>query len=105
MALPIECRSQSKGGGVELISLAKFSDGCPVFIHQKAEGDRFQRQQIAKRALDLIGTQYDLINFNCEHLANFAQKGKAESPQLRGATLLALFAIGGIAALVSSKKG
>jgi len=92
-----------KGGGVKLISLAAFSDGCPVFIHQKTQGDHYQRQQIVQRALQLIGTKYDLLNFNCEHAANLAQNGKAESPQLKGFVLLTLLLIGGVA-LFGGKK-
>jgi hypothetical protein len=92
-----------KGGGVNLTSLAEFSDGCPVFIHQKAQGNHHQRQQIVQRALQLIGTKYDLLKFNCEHAANLAQSGRAESPQLRGFALLALLLIGGIA-LIGGKK-
>lgn len=37
---------------------------------------------VVGRALDLIGRTYDLFGFNCEHAANLAQTGSAESPQL-----------------------
>jgi hypothetical protein len=92
-----------KGGGVKMINFAEFSDGCAVFIHRKAIGDHFQRQQIVQRALQLIGTKYDLLKFNCEHAANLAQNGRADSPQLRGFAMLALLLIGGVA-LFGGKK-
>ena len=94
-----------KGGGVELTSLAQFSDGCDVFIHQKATGDHFQRQLIAQRAMQLIGTKYDLLTFNCEHAANLAQQGSAKSPQIAEAAVLG-FIVCGIAALsaLSAKR-
>ncbi len=37
---------------------------------------------VAQRTLDLLGRTYDLFGFNCEHAANLAQTGSAESPQL-----------------------
>ena len=77
-----------KGGGVELTTLAGFSGGSEIFIHQKATGDYRQRQDVAKRAMQLLGTKYDLLTFNCEHAANLAQRGKAESPQLFGYAFL-----------------
>ena len=62
-----------------------------MYLHKAAVGDYWQRQQIADRALSLLGTRYHLLNFNCEHAANWAQTGRPESPQLKGA-----FAVGAI---------
>ncbi|MDE2102160.1 MAG: lecithin retinol acyltransferase family protein [Patescibacteria group bacterium] len=84
-----------KNGGVELTTLAEFSSGRQVFIHQKAVGDGKERQQIAQRARQLVGKKYDLLTFNCEHAANLAQRGKAESPQITFA-FFALLAIAGL---------
>jgi hypothetical protein len=72
-----------KHGGVILSTLAEFSAGFPVYVHKAATGNYFQRQQIAKRALDLLGGKFDLLTFNCEHVANWAQSEKMESPQLQ----------------------
>jgi hypothetical protein len=81
-----------KGGGVILSSLAEFSGGTPAYLHQAATGNYFDREEIANRAFSLLGRKFDLLTFNCEHAANWAQSAKLESPQLRGAFfLVALF--------------
>jgi hypothetical protein len=46
-----------------------------------------------KRALDMVGQPYSLINFNCEHFSEFVQHGKARSRQVEN------FGIGILAAL------
>ena len=92
----------SKGGGVILSDFVTFSGGTPIFIHQKATGNYYQREIIARRALALLGKKYDLLTFNCEHAANLAQRGTAESPQVLAMTFIALI-VGGIA-LFTSKK-
>ena len=46
-----------KGYGVVLSTLAEFSAGTEVFMHQKASGSYFEREQIAQRALSLVGKQ------------------------------------------------
>jgi hypothetical protein len=92
-----------KGKGVILSNLDDFSGNSPIFIHQKAIGSFIERQTIVHRALSLLGTNYDLFQFNCEHAASFAQSGVARSPQIVGASLLALFAIGGLALLAGKK--
>lgn len=40
-------------------------------------GNNFQRKLAINRAISLIGTQYDVVNFNCEHYANAVQYNKA----------------------------
>jgi hypothetical protein len=89
-----------KFGGVVLSTLEEFSDNQPVHIHKKAPDDYFVRTMIKGRAMALLGKKYDLLTFNCEHLANLVQSGKSESPQLQGAVLLFLCIIG-VAALAS----
>jgi len=84
----------NKFGGVVLSSFAEFSGGSPVYIQQKASGDYFDREIIKQRALSLLGKKYDLLLFNCEHAATFAQSGQAKSPQLQGFALLGLLFVG-----------
>jgi hypothetical protein len=84
----------AKGNGVILSTFQEFAGGDSVFIHQKAAGNYFERHAIAKRALSLLGQEYDLLKFNCEHAAHFSQNGVAESPQMAGAVVLALIAVG-----------
>lgn len=92
----------AKSNGVILSNLAEFSAGAEVFIHQKATGNYFERQAIATRALALLGQKYDLLQFNCEHAANLAQRGVAESPQIVGLAVVSLIACG--IAVLSAKK-
>jgi|HubBroStandDraft_6_1064221.scaffolds.fasta_scaffold260394_2 hypothetical protein len=90
-----------KCNGVVFSTLAEFSSGARVILHKNAEGNLWQRQIIADRAISLIGKKYDLINFNCEHAATFAQTGKAESRQVAGFLFVAfLFGI----VLIARKK-
>jgi hypothetical protein len=85
-----------KGGGVVLSTLAEFSGGAQVYVEKPATGNWQEREAIAQRAIALLGQKFDLLTFNCEHLANLAQNQRAESPQIQGALLLILFVVGGI---------
>jgi len=86
-----------KGGYVKEDLLLTFSAGFPVTLVQRVASTWREQQQIVARARALLGQKFDLIGFNCEHFANYAQTGKAHSTQLRFAVgttaLLALFAI------------
>lgn len=81
-----------KSQGVILSTLAEFAGGTAVVLHRPASGDYFQRQAIANRAMSLLGMDYDLWKFNCEHAATWAQTGSAKSPQL-AAVLVSLVLI------------
>jgi hypothetical protein len=91
-----------KNGGVVLSTLAEFSGGKPVQLHTAASGNYVEREAIANRALSLLGRRFDLLTFNCEHAANWAQSGKLESPQIKGFVLFALI-VGGLA-LVARRR-
>ena len=75
-------------GAVVACSLFEFSGGLPVHVEERAIGTYFERQAIVQRAVQLIGTRFDLFNFNCEHMANLALRGVAESLQVQGAVVL-----------------
>lgn len=49
---------------------------------RKFSGSYFQRQDAVNRAYSKLGRKYSLINFNCEHFANWVQFGKLESSQV-----------------------
>lgn len=94
-----------KGGCVELTTREEFSGGEPIVMHQKAVGNHYERQQMADRAMKLIGTNYDLLNFNCEHMTNLAQRGKRESFQLQVYLFLGfLLFIGAIAWIAGGSR-
>lgn len=82
------------GRGVQLISEAYlFRDGYEVTRIEPFNGTQHQRNMAAKAALQLIGTKYDLINFNCEHYANAVQHNKSYSPQVANGVMLGLLAL------------
>ena len=49
---------------------------------RRFSGSYFQRNQAINRAYLKMGERYSLINFNCEHFANWVQFGKIESSQV-----------------------
>jgi hypothetical protein len=61
--------------------LPTFTEGWGVKVEKRAEAG--WSHYVVASARELLGRPYDLVNFNCEHLASFAQDGTAESPQLK----------------------
>jgi hypothetical protein len=93
----------SKAGSVQLTDLATFSGGHPIRAIWRVSGTWFDQQLVVQRALNLIGTPYNLLNFNCEHAAYLAQTGTKRSPQLAFAAIaLGLF---GLALAASRANG
>ena len=71
--------------GVKLLTYSELlellSDYEPVRIIP-FNGSDYQRVQAINRANTRIGDRYSLLNFNCEHFANWVQKGKEKSLQV-----------------------
>jgi len=63
----------------ELIDLLE--DYEPVRI-RRFQGTPMKRKQAINRALSRLGEKYSLPFFNCEHFANWVQKGKETSTQV-----------------------
>lgn len=64
---------------------------------EKFTGTDFQRRQVIPRINELLGTKYDLINFNCEHFAELIQHGNRRSKQVENAFgFLGILAIVGL---------
>jgi hypothetical protein len=78
---------------VALVDEATFTGGRKMRILSRVVGGWFEQEQVVQRALSLIGQPYDLLKFNCEHLAYYAQTGVPRSPQLATgfAVLLGIF--------------
>ncbi len=60
-------------------------------------GSYMDRIQALSRANSKIGESYSLMNFNCEHFANFVQFGVSQSQQVSnvvGGAFLALLTVG-----------
>ena len=77
------------GKGVQYITLEDFllRTGSGKIWIQKFAGTEADRERVVPRIDGLVGTQYDLINFNCEHFANLIQNGAAVSKQVAVAAL------------------
>ena len=93
----------------------KFSKGVQVvtadqFFHDVNEitsvepfnGTQAQRKQAVRNALALKGTNYDLLQFNCEHYANLVQHNKQMSDQVKIGLTLGVFAF--FAAILSNNN-
>lgn len=78
-------------------SLTEFSGGRSVRVISRVVGSPFDQEQVVQRAFSLIGQQYNLLKFNCEHAAYYAQTGVAKSPQLAFAALCLLGLVGALA--------
>lgn len=85
------------GRGVQVVAESYlFRDGYHVTRIEPFIGNDFQRNAAVTRAKQLIGTQYDLMNFNCEHYANVVQFNRTYSKQVGNGILAALALVVGI---------
>lgn len=85
------------GKGVQYVQLSEFLLNDPDTLEriEKFNGTEHQRASIVPRINNLLGTSYDLINFNCEHFAEYVQNGKAKSRQVTNTFIgLGLVALG-----------
>lgn len=64
----------------------------PVSI-RRFYGNRFERDAAIRRALSQEGQPYSLFGSNCEHFANYVQKGLKESPQVGFWIITMVFAL------------
>jgi hypothetical protein len=82
--------------GVKILPKPELSklliDYEPVNI-KPFEGTNYQRNQAVHIAYDRLGQKYNLLSFNCEHFANWVQKGKEDSVQVTIAFLILLSGI------------
>lgn len=69
--------------GVRLVKATMYFQKGKLIKVKKFHGSYQQRISAVKRALSLLGKSYDLIDFNCEHYAEYVQNGKAKSEQVQ----------------------
>ena len=100
------------GHGVRWINDPLYAHITPrVNTIRRFNGNGFERNQAIQRGISLIGRKYDLVGFNCEHLANYVQYGKSFSNQVNnvGKTIAAvaggLLFVAALAASVGGKRG
>ena len=77
-----------KDGGVVRTSRKGFAGRRQIHIEQRAP--RGYERQVVQRALGLVGCEYDMLTFNCEHMANLAVNGQATSAQVQKGFILGL---------------
>jgi hypothetical protein len=87
------------GHGVRLVtSHDYFNDVIEIKRIERFLGSGNERRLAVQKALWEVGKPYDLINYNCQHFANYVQHGEIRSEQVTGgiALGLALLIIAGI---------
>ena len=86
--------AENKAGiGVRIIYYQQFAKENPTFSRiRRFNGNEFERALAIQRAKSLIGRSYDVVNFNCEHYANYVQYFIEKSKQVN--TGLALAGLG-----------
>jgi len=93
--------------GVRYVTYNEFMNGNELTRVEYFNGTEAQRNQIIPFINSILGTNYDLINYNCEHFANQIQKGTPESKQVANAvgfSVLGLLLLGGIGMIAASEK-
>lgn len=77
--------------GVRIVSERIFFEGVDRITKiEKFIGDNFLRIQSIENALNLIGRNYDLLKYNCEHFANEVQRKPIQSKQLKNILIFLL---------------
>ena len=85
------------GVGVQIVSAEEFlRDITEITRIEPFRGTDEQRNNAVQYAMALEGTNYDLLQFNCEHYANIVQHNRKESSQVSTGLILGVV---GIAAL------
>lgn len=87
---PMIISNSSRAGGTKEETLETFSQGRPVRIDQAS--DDLRAFEIVQRARSRLGSPYDLLSWNCEHLVAYARGLTPSSPQILGT--LAFAALG-----------
>ena len=87
--------------GVRLITLAEFLDGRQLLRIKRYLGNEWSRSNAVSKAHRMIGTRYDVLDFNCEHFVNHIHNIGVKSNQADVARGLffGVLAIGFIAAI------
>lgn len=80
------------GKGVQVVKMSDFfSDVIEITRVEPFNGNEQQRKEAVRNALALKGTNYDLLQFNCEHYANVIQHKVSISNQTKTAIGIGVF--------------
>jgi hypothetical protein len=88
--------NSARAGGVAEEPWDVFAAGQTVI--SEGHPSNLPSYEVLDRARSLIGTKYQLLNWNCEHLTRYAHGLEPQSPQVAATLLIAAVAIGVAAA-------
>jgi hypothetical protein len=71
------------GFGVRYVNLVEGLNDNSIKRFEKFGGTENERDFVIPRINNLLGKDYDLIAFNCEHFARLISNGKTESRQVK----------------------
>ncbi len=92
---PMVISNSARAGGVYEEPWDEFAGGREV-RNEKLCGD-FPPHVIISRARSFLGTKYDLLNWNCDHLVTEALGLNRESPQLQATVAVLALTLGAFA--------
>jgi hypothetical protein len=82
------------GVGVQLVSADEFfKDVITITRIEKFIGSERDRKKAIDRAISLVGYDYDLFQFNCEHYSSVVQHNEKKSNQAETATALGVLTL------------
>jgi hypothetical protein len=82
------------GVGVQLVSADEFfKDVITITRIEKFIGSERDRKKAIDRAISLVGYDYDLFQFNCEHYSSVVQHNEKKSNQAETATALSVLTL------------
>lgn len=87
--------------GVRLITLAEFFQGRQLLRVKRFPGNEWSRRSAVDKAYKMVGTRYDVFDFNCEHFVNHIHELGVKSSQADAVKglIFGLLAIGFVAAI------
>ncbi len=79
------------GFGVRIVTVTDFFEqAIEVTRVERFTGTKRERRHAIEKAIALVGTNYDLLQFNCEHYANIVQYNIKESNQVKAGLALGI---------------
>lgn len=93
---PMVISSSARAGRVCEEPWDEFAQGKPILIDGYPSG--LAPYEVLRRARELIGMRYHVLNWNCEHVVSYSHGLKPQSPQVAATLLLGAAGILALAA-------
>ncbi|UCS93278.1 lecithin retinol acyltransferase family protein [Echinicola marina] len=77
--------------GVTMLALESFLNGRELNRVDRFAGDYWSRRQVVQKGISMIGMEYHLTDFNCEHFVNVARGSAKKSQQVTAMGIFLLF--------------